>query len=118
MRVLIVEDQASPAGIVAEGLRDEGISADVACDRDKGALLASAYAYDVIVVDRDAPALGDEQVRRELARGSARILLVAAAGSVPGPTGADAYLSKPFTYPELIAQVRALGPGGGRRVVW
>ncbi|GAA5077099.1 DNA-binding response OmpR family regulator [Thermocatellispora tengchongensis] len=116
MRVLIVEDEAALADIVAEGLRDEGIAADVAYDTDSGTMLATTHKYDVIVLDRDTPALGYEDTRRRLAASRARLLVVAAPGDLETSPGADAYLTKPFTYPELIERVRALGTGGGHRV--
>ena len=97
--------------------RDEGITADVAYDGDIGKLLVTAHEYDVIIIDRDAPAMSHVEMRRLLTDSPARILLIAAAGTAVPPLGTDSYLPKPFTYPELVARVRALGAEGGHRVV-
>jgi DNA-binding response OmpR family regulator len=118
MRVLIVDDDSALAFIVAEGLREEGISADVACDGDIGKLLVTAQEYDVIIIDRDAPAFAGAEAGRLLTGSHPGILLIAAAGTALAPLGVDSYLAKPFTYPELVARVRALGAEGGRRVTY
>jgi DNA-binding response OmpR family regulator len=55
MRVLVVEDQAELADDIADGLRDQGIAADVAYDGSAGAEKAILNAYDVVVLDRDLP---------------------------------------------------------------
>jgi DNA-binding response OmpR family regulator len=114
MRVLVVEDHATLAERIGEGLRDAGMAVDVV--HDGGAALASAgcAAYDVIVLDRDLPVVHGDQVCRSLAAGAARILMLTAASGVADRVdglelGADDYLGKPFALQELVARVRALG---------
>jgi DNA-binding response OmpR family regulator len=115
MRVLIVEDHAELAHTIAKGLRREGLAVDLAPDGEAGVSRAMFNSYDVVVLDRDLPAMhGDEVCRRLVASGCrARVLMLTAAGTiedrVDGLTlGADDYLPKPFAFAELVARIRAL----------
>ena len=115
MRVLVIEDNDVVAQAVATGLRDQGIAVDVAGDGAAGLDKAGLWSYDVIVLDRDLPAVHGDEVCAQLAgrRGGARILMLTAAGQpddrVAGLNlGADDYLAKPFHFPELVARVNAL----------
>src|SRR5436190_1727715 len=113
MRVLVVEDHATLAGRIAQGLRQAGIAADAV--RDGAAALESVAqtAYEVIVLDRDLPVVHGDQVCRTLAGSGPRILMLTAASHVDDRVdglelGADDYLGKPFVFAELVARVRAL----------
>jgi DNA-binding response OmpR family regulator len=115
VRVLVVEDQAELAEDIADGLRDQGIGADVACDGATGIEKALLTAYDVIVLDRDLPRVHGDAVCATLAAtpSQARILLLTASSTVSDRVdglnlGADDYLTKPFAFAELVARVRAL----------
>jgi DNA-binding response OmpR family regulator len=115
MRVLLVEDHAELAETVAAGLRREGMAVDIAGDGDAALARTDLVEYDVIVLDRDLPALhGDDVCRSIVASGRAtRILMLTGAGTVADRVtglglGADDYLSKPFAFVELVARVRAL----------
>lgn len=114
MRVLVVEDHATLARRVAEGLRQAGMATDVVHD---GAAALDAVAitdYDVIVLDRDLPVVHGDRVCREIAgSGGPRILMLTAASDVDDridglELGADDYLGKPFVFAELVARIRAL----------
>lgn len=117
MRVLVVEDHAKLAGRIAEGLRDAGMAVDVVHDGAAALAEAGHTAYDVMVLDRDLPAVHGDQVCRFLAASAAdgpRILMLTAAAGVDDRVdglelGADDYLGKPFAFHELVARVRALG---------
>ena len=114
MRVLVVEDYATLAERIAEGLRDAGLAVDVAGDGETALTAAGGTDYDVIVLDRDLPVVHGDQVCRRLAGGAARILMLTAAAAVDDRVdglelGADDYLGKPFAFQELVARVRALG---------
>jgi DNA-binding response OmpR family regulator len=116
MRVLVVEDQAELADDIADGLRDQGIGADVAYDGPTGMEKALMNSYDVVILDRDLPQVHGDAVCATLAgsRSAARILMLTAANTVGDRVqglnlGADDYLGKPFAFEELVARVRALG---------
>jgi DNA-binding response OmpR family regulator len=115
VRVLIVEDQADLAEYIADGLRDQGMAADVAYDGSSGLEKAMLNRYDVVVLDRDLPKVHGDAVCTALVQSAseARILMLTAAHAVGDRVeglnlGADDYLSKPFDFAELVARVRAL----------
>ncbi|GAA2771676.1 response regulator transcription factor [Streptomyces lavendulae] len=116
MRVLVVEDEEFLAEMIADGLRRDALAVDVAHDGVEALELLRLGDYDVLVLDRDLPALhGDEVCRRVVeARLLTRVLMLTAADSVHERVdglglGADDYLTKPFAYEELLARVLALG---------
>ncbi|MGZ4345901.1 MAG: response regulator transcription factor [Gaiellaceae bacterium] len=113
MRVLVVEDHATLASRVAQGLRQAGMAVDVVHDGAAALQFAAKTGYDVIVLDRDLPVVHGDRVCREVAGSGPRILMLTAAGDVEDRVdglelGADDYLGKPFAFAELIARVRAL----------
>jgi DNA-binding response OmpR family regulator len=115
MRVLVVEDHVELANDIADGLRDQGIGADVAYDGSAAIEKAVLTRYDVVVLDRDLPRIhGDAVCATLVGSGSrARILMLTAAGTVVDRVdglmlGADDYLIKPFAFEELVARVRTL----------
>jgi DNA-binding response OmpR family regulator len=115
MRVLVVEDVHRLADDIAEGLRDQGIGADVAYDGLEAAAKLDLNPYDVVVLDRDLPGLhGDTICRMVAERENPAMVLMLTASGTPGDRvsglglGADDYLSKPFHFPELVLRVRAL----------
>ena len=116
VRVLVAEDHTRLAGRIAEGLRDAGMAVDVVHDGAAALAEAGHTAYDVVVLDRDLPAVHGDQVCRSLATATdgPRILMLTAAAGVDDRVdglemGADDYLGKPFAFHELVARVRALG---------
>ncbi|MDJ0466215.1 response regulator transcription factor [Streptomyces sp. H27-C3] len=116
MRVLVVEDEAFLAKMIADGLRRDALAVDVAADGLQALEKLRFGAYDVMILDRDLPGLhGDEVCRRAVAQGLlTRILMLTAADSLSEKVsgfglGADDYLGKPFAYEELLARVLALG---------
>ncbi len=115
MRVLIVEDHVKMAGLIRRGLRKEGMAVDVAGDGEEGVARAEATEYDAIILDVMLPGIDGFEVCRRL-RGDgvwAPILMLTARDAVKDriaglDEGADDYLTKPFSYAELLARLRAL----------
>jgi two-component system OmpR family response regulator len=120
MRVLIVEDELRLAKVIRQGLRGEGLQADVALRGEDAVWMARATTYDAIVLDLRLPGIdGLETCRRMRAEGVASPVLVLTAhdgveervAALNG--GADDYVAKPFVFAELIARLRALARRGG-----
>jgi len=115
VRILVVEDEAKLANLIRRGLQDEGLAADVA-ERGEDALwMAGSTEYDAIVLDVMLPGIdGFEACRRMRDEGLwAPVLLLTARDSVEDRVagldgGADDYLTKPFSFAELSARLRAL----------
>ena len=115
MRVLVVEDEAKLAHLLARGLREEGYAVDVAERGEDAVWMAEATAYDTILLDVMLPGVDGFEVARRL-RGRevfSPILMLTAREQLDDrvtglDAGADDYLSKPFDFEELLARVRAL----------
>jgi DNA-binding response OmpR family regulator len=115
MRVLVAEDHVELAEDIADGLRDRGIATDLAHDGVAALQKGLVYRYDVVVLDRDLPAMHGDRVCVALRDGGsdARILMLTAAAAIRDRVeglnlGADDYLPKPFAFEELVARVQAL----------
>ncbi len=115
MRVLVVEDHPRLATALAEGLRREGMAIDLAFDGAEALSRVTVNRYDVVVLDRDLPAVHGDQVCRALVeqRSETRVLMLTAASTIRDRVeglelGADDYLPKPFDFSELVARIRAL----------
>ena len=119
MRALVVEDEAKMAALICRGLVEEGYAADVARTGEEALWMARATPYDAIVLDLMLPGRDGLEVCREL-RGSgvwSPILMLTARDGVEDrvnglDSGADDYLTKPFSFAELLARLRALARRG------
>ena len=82
MRVLVVEDEMALADAVARGLRREGMAVDVAYDGDAGHEKASVTRYDVVVLDRDLPGMGGDDLCAQIVSSGATtcVLMLTAKG--------------------------------------
>ncbi len=115
VRVLVIEDEAKLANVVARGLREEGYAVDIA-ERGEDALwMARAAAYDAIMLDVMLPGADGFEVCRRLRELGvwSPVLMLTARDAVEDrvnglDAGADDYLVKPFSFEELLARLRAL----------
>ena len=115
MRILLVDDEQRFAAAVRQGLEAEGLAVDVAHDGDEGLWMARSNDYDAIVLDILLPGLNGYRICAELREGGnwTPILMLTALDedldeAEALDTGADDYLSKPFSFVVLVARLRAL----------
>jgi two-component system, OmpR family, response regulator len=119
VRVLIVEDDPKMADVIRRGLSDDGLAADVAPRGEDALWMAGATDYDAIVLDVLLPGIDGFEVCRRLRADDVRspVLMLTARDAVDDrvrglDTGADDYLTKPFSLAELAARLRALARRG------
>ena len=112
-RILIAEDEARIASFLEKGLRANGFQTEIAPDGDEALRLGRTGRFDLLVLDIGLPGKDGFEVLRELRReGRALpVLVLTARGGVADTVagldaGADDYLSKPFSFEELLARVR------------
>jgi two-component system OmpR family response regulator len=115
MRALVVEDEPKMAALLRRGLIEDGYSADVAGTGEDALRMARAVPYDAIVLDVMLPGLDGFDVCWQLRSSGvwSPILMLTARDGVNDrviglDTGADDYLTKPFSFAELLARLRAL----------
>ena len=113
--ILVVEDDERMRDLLCRGLRDFGHTAMPASDGGAGLDLAMAFAFDVIVLDVGLPIRDGYEIARTIREQGrlAPILMLTARDSeddiIRGlESGADDYLLKPFSFPELVARLRVL----------
>jgi DNA-binding response OmpR family regulator len=115
MRILLVDDEERFATAVRQGLEAEGLAVDLVHDGNEGLWMARSNDYDAIVLDILLPGLNGYRVCAELRDGGnwTPILMLTALDedldeAEALDTGADDYLSKPFSFVVLVARLRAL----------
>lgn len=119
MEILIVEDDERMAALLKRGLEHEGHVTAVAADGPEGLDFALSRPFDVVILDVMIPKLsGFEVARRLRGRGCRTPILMLTAKDAPGDIvggldiGADDYLTKPFSFDELLARLRAVARRG------
>ncbi|HTL51289.1 MAG TPA: response regulator transcription factor [Planctomycetota bacterium] len=115
MRILVIEDEERIANFVSRGLSEEGFAVDIAVDGEAGLEKATAGAYDLLVLDLMLPKLSGLELLRKLrtAGNQIPVLVLTARDGVEFKVeglnaGADDYLTKPFSFDEFLARIRAL----------
>lgn len=115
MKVLVIEDDQNVAAYLVKGLRESDYVVDHAADGKQGLLLASSESYDVLIVDRMLPGMdGLNIIRAVRATGnSVPVMILSALADVDDRIeglrgGGDDYLTKPFSFAELLARLEAL----------
>ena len=116
MKILVVEDDRTVGQYVKRGLEEQRYHADLVADGMEGLRLASGGRYDLIVLDLRLPEMNGLDVLRTLRdRGNTTPILVLTAQDAVDfkvqalRSGADDYVTKPFSFEELLARVEALG---------
>jgi two-component system, OmpR family, response regulator len=115
MNVLVVEDEVKMAALIRRGLSEQGLAVDIAGSGEDALGMARASSYDAIVLDVILPGIdGFEACRRLRQEGIwSPVLMLTARGALEDRVagldgGADDYLTKPFSFAELLARLRAL----------
>jgi DNA-binding response OmpR family regulator len=115
MKLLVVEDEARMAELLRKGLTEEGHSAVCAFDGAEGLALAKGFEFDVIILDIMLPRVSGFEMAKRLRSEKIRtpVLMLTAKDSVPDivrglDLGADDYMTKPFSFEELLARLRAV----------
>ncbi|MDH3307229.1 MAG: response regulator transcription factor [Acidimicrobiia bacterium] len=127
MRVLVVEDEKRVAAAVRRGLEAEGFAVDVALTGTDGDWMAQENSYDAIILDIMLPGMNGYKLcagLRDRGDWTPVLMLTAKDGELDEAealdTGADDYLTKPFSYVVLVARLRALlrRTGGAPQMVY
>ena len=115
MRILVVEDEKRIADFIARGLKEEHYAVDIAYDGEEGLYLAEINTYDLMIFDIMLPKHDGVEMCRQLRaqKINAPILMLTARAAVKDKVtglnaGADDYLTKPFSFEELLARVKVL----------
>lgn len=115
MKLLVVDDQESTLSHLEKGLRESGFTVDTAATGDRALASLQVYSYDLLIVDGFLPDIDGWTLVRMVRKFDRRIpiLFLSASDRVEDKVkglecGADCYLVKPFTFAELLAQIRSL----------
>ncbi len=115
MRILIVEDDSDIRDLLKQSLEEACFAVDVCEDGEKGLRMARINDYDLLILDNMLPGKSGTEICRELrSTGSGVLILMLSVNSEAGTktdllnAGADDYLTKPYSFEELLARIHAL----------
>lgn len=115
MRILIVEDEPEVRNLLKESLKTEGFAIDTAEDGERGLYLILSNEYDIVILDNRLPKKSGLEVLKEVRADNQHMpILILSAITDTGQkseflnNGADDYLTKPYSFEELLARIRAL----------
>jgi len=115
MRILIVEDNVDISSLIKVGLEAESFTVDTAEDGERGSYIARTNEYDLVVLDNNLPKKHGNEVCKEIRKAGKKmpILMLSVRSEVKDKvlllkTGADDYMTKPFSFEELVTRIRAL----------
>jgi DNA-binding response OmpR family regulator len=115
VKLLVVEDEPRMLELLRRGLTEEGHNVVCAADGSEGWELARAYEFDAVVLDIMLPKMNGFELAKKLRQRqiATPVLMLTAKDSVPDivrglDAGADDYLTKPFSFSELLARLRAV----------
>lgn len=114
MNVLVVQDEAPVAAFIERGLKAEGFAVRTASDGAEGLELSRSSEFDLIVLDLVLPRMTGQKIltRLRAAGSSVPVIVLTANDAIPDRVallnaGADDYLTKPCSFSELLARIRA-----------
>lgn len=115
MRILVVEDETKMAALLKRGLHEENYAVDVATTAEDAIWMATAIAYDAVILDVMLPDGNGFDIVRRMRQDKcwAPVIMLTAKDAIGDRVagldgGADDYLTKPFSFEELLARIRAL----------
>ncbi|MGC2061597.1 MAG: response regulator transcription factor [Thermodesulfovibrionales bacterium] len=115
MNILLVEDEQGVAGFIKKGLEEEQYSVDLAINGDEGLVLATTRLYDLLILDVMLPGINGIDLCQQIRERAIQtpILMLTAKDSVRDKvlglnSGADDYMTKPFSFEEFLARIHAL----------
>ena len=114
MDVLVVQDEAPVSSFIKRGLEAEGFAVRTACDGAESLELMRSCHFDVVILDLVLPTVSGEEVLTRLREGGSHVpvIVLTAKDAISDrvanlDAGADDYLTKPFSFEELLARIRA-----------
>ncbi|MGD1074565.1 MAG: response regulator transcription factor [Thermodesulfovibrionales bacterium] len=115
MRILLIEDEKGVASFIKRGLEEENYGVDHAVDGEEGLSLAFANQYDLIILDIMLPGISGIEICKQVRQKNIQtpVMMLTAKDSVKDKVvglncGADDYMTKPFSFDEFVARVKAL----------